>query len=261
MIVDALTHVHAKPEGFGPDCDATVETLVANIDASPVDKALITAIDAEGLFGTSSEYVAECCRRYPDKLIGFASVNPVTDPKAVESFEHYITDLGLCGLKLHPRHQRLSVDDPKVIPVVEKAAELGVPVAICASLWKHAPLKDQLPINIDTLCKHVPEANIIICHAGGFHFMDAFIVAVANDNVYLETSTSLTYFHGTPFEDQFMFTLKQIGAHRVIYGSDHPEAPLKDSYPHSRRILEDHGFSAEDCTRIFGGNILSLLPG
>ena len=259
-VVDALTHIHSNRDAFGSRYDASVEFLVENLAESGVDRAVVTAIASDDAYGIDSEYVAECCRKYPDRLIGFASVDPLRDPKAVENFERHINDLGLRGLKLHPRRQKFSAADPKLVPVVEKAAELGVPVAICGSLWKGTPLKDQQAINIDTLCKRVPEAKIIICHSGGFQFMDAFVVAVANDNVYLETSISLKYFHDTPFEDQYMFTLKQIGAHRVIYGSDHPEDPVKVCYPRSQEILRKHGFSEDDCRMIFGENILSLIP-
>lgn len=259
MIVDALTHINPDPRAFGPKYDAGLDFLLKNLDESPVDKAVIVAIDADTHYATDSEFVAECCHAHPDKLIGFASVNPIRDPDAIPKFERYVTELGLRGLKLHPRHQHLAVDDPRVTPVVQKAAELRVPVAICGSQWKHAPLRDQLPINVDVLCKRVPEARIILTHAGGFHFMDALALAVANENVFLETSISLRYFHETPFEDQFMFVLKKIGARRVIYGSDHPEDPVKTCYERSLAIFKKHGFGDEECDLIFGRNILTLV--
>lgn len=260
MIVDALTHLNPDPKAYGPAYDLSVEFLVKQLEGSPVDKAIVTAIEADSPYATTTEYVAECRDRFPDRIIGFCSVDPLHDPEAVKKLEHYVRDLAMKGLKLHPRHQGLRVDNPKVTEVVEKATELNIPVTICGSQWKHAPLEDQLPIHIDTLCKRVPEAHIIIAHAGGFRFMDAFMVAVANDNVSLETSIALRYFEGTPFEDQLIFAFKQLGPKRLIYGSDHPEDPIGESYRRSRAMLERHGFSAEDCALIFGQNILSLLP-
>ncbi len=258
MVVDALTHVHPDKDGFGGGLDARVESLVENLDRAGVDRAVVTAIAADTAYGTSSEYVAECCRRFPDRIIGFASVNPLRDPDATAKLERCVTEFGLRGLKLHPRHQQLSVDDTKVVPVVEKAAELGIPVMICGSQWKHAPLAWQDPSNVDTLCKRVPEAKIIIAHGGGFRFWDAFIVAVANENVYLETSIVLNYFHETPYEEQYRFTLEKLGPSRLIYGSDHPEDPAGDCYPRSRAVIESYGFNPQDCEKIFGENILAL---
>lgn len=259
MIIDALTHIHPDPDSFGNNANLSTEFLIEQLDNSPVDKAIVTAIAGNNHYSTSPEYVIEQCAKYPDHLIGFASVNPITNPNAVSDFESYIKNDGMRGLKLHPRHQHLAADDKRIIPVVEKAAELGVPLTICGSQWKHAPLRDQLPRNVDVLAKQVPEANIIIAHGGGFHFMDAFVVAIANENVFLETSISMNYFANTPFEDQYFFTLKQIGAHRIIYGSDHPEDPVHDCYIRSKALLDKHGFTHDEQAKILGNNIQSLI--
>lgn len=259
MIIDALTHIHPDAKSFGDQHDLSPEFLIENLNESPVDKAIVTAIEGDNKYCTPTSYVIDCCEKYPDHLIGFASVNPITNENAVADFEKYVTEYGMRGLKLHPRHQHLSADDERIVPVVEKAAELKVPVAICGSQWKHAPLRDQLPLNLDVLAKRVPEAKIILCHGGGFHFMDALVVAIANDNVYLETSISMKYFQNTPFEDQYMFTLRKIGAGRVVYGSDHPEDPVKTCYERSTEILSKHGFSDNNQQQILGGTIQSLL--
>lgn len=259
MIIDALTHIHPDAKSFGGKYDLSPEFLIQNIDDSPVNKAIVTAIEGDNNYCTPTTYVIDTCEKYPDHLIGFASVNPITNPSAVADFERYVTTYGMRGLKLHPRHQGISADDERIVPLVEKAAELGVPVAICGSQWKHAPLRDQLPHNFDVIAKRVPQANIIIMHGGGFHFMDAFVVAIANENIYLETSISMKYFQDTPFEEQYMFTLKKIGAHRIIYGSDHPEDPVSICYERTNAMLNKHGFSPEDQKKILGGNIESMI--
>lgn len=259
MIIDALTHIHPTPNAFGNGCDLRTEFLIEQLDSSPVDRAIVTAIEGDTPYCTPTAYVIEQCAQYPDHLIGFASVDPLKNPNAVADFESYVRNDAMRGLKLHPRHQHLSADDERIVPLVEKAAELGVPVTICSSQWKHAPLRDQLPMTVDVLAKRVPEAKIILAHGGGFHFMDAFVVAVANDNVYLETSISLQYFADTPFEDQYMFTLKQLGAERIIYGSDHPEDPVATCYTRSVALFEKHGFTAEERAKILGANVQQLI--
>lgn len=259
MIIDALAHIHPDPKSFGAKYDLSPEHLIHNLDNSLVDRAIVTAIEGENNYCTPTTYIIDMVEKYPDHLIGFASVNPITNPNAVADFEKYVTEYGMRGLKLHPRHQGLSADDERIVPVVEKAAELGVPVTMCGSLWKHAPLRNQQPINVDVLAKRVPEAKIIIAHGGGFKFMDAFVVAVANDNVYLETSISMKYFAETPFEDQYMFTLHKIGAHRVIFGSDHPEDPTALCYERSVEMINRHGFDGDAECKIFGENIRSLI--
>lgn len=261
MIIDAHTHVHPQADGFGPRYDAGLEAFIRDLDASEVDKAILLPLaTVTGMFPPiSNEFVAECCSKHPDKLIGFATVYPGQDKDAAGTLERDVARFGLKGLKLHPRHQGMSVADPRVIPVVRKAAELNIPVAIDCMLWKPIPLRDQVPFNVDDLCKAVPEAKVIMCHAGGWRFLDALAVVKVNDNVYMDLSASLEYFHETPFEDQFMFVLKQAGANRLIYGSDFPDRSVKESFVRSKAILEKHGFSGDDLDQIFCRNILSLL--
>jgi len=262
MVVDAHTHTHPDRDGMGEGCDASLEHLLESMESCGVDKAVLLAeaVDVPYIKRIDNRFVGECCRKHPDRLIGFASVHPQEDG-AVARFEEDVRRYGLQGLKLHPRFQGVSADDPRLAPLVEKAAELGVPVAVDAFLWKPTPLRLQLPINIDALCKRVPEAKIILCHAGGFHFMDALAVVVANDNAYLEISATLPYFQGTPFEDQFMFALKQAGPHRVIYGSDHPQKSMGACLEQARTVLERHGFTEDDVAWILGKTMLSVLPG
>lgn len=263
MIIDAHTHVNPDPDGCGEGYDGSVEFLVESLAASEVDKAVLlpVACDVPYIKPTPNAFIAECCANHPDLFIGFASVHPLDDPDPPKRLEEDVRRFNLKGLKLVPRFQGFSPDDQRIVPLVEKAAELDLPVAIDAMLWKPTPLRDQLPFTIDILCKRVPEARIILCHAGGFRFLDALAVTIANDNVYLDISVSLGYFHRTPFEDQFIFVLKQVGAQRVIYGSDHPQNPLGPCYEQAKRILKSHGFSGDELASIFGGTLLSILPG
>ena len=246
---------------MGPGHDATLDALLDNLATSALDKAVIMAeaVDVPYIKAITNAFVGECCAKHPETLVGFASVNPL-EGHAPRRSEEDARRYGLQGLKLHPRFQGVAAHDDRVVAIVEKAAELDLPVAIDALLWRPTPLALQLPMNIDALAKRVPEARIIMSHAGGFRFLDALAVVIANDNVYLETSVALDYFSGTPFEEQFMFVLKQAGAGRIIYGSDYPQKPMQATYEHSRAILTKHGFSEDDQAKIFGGTFLSLLP-
>lgn len=261
MIIDGHTHIHPEKDAFGRAYDATPESLLEGLEESGVDKAVVLPIAANTPYAKRTEncYVAEWCAKHPERLIGFASIHPLEEGDSAGRLARAVEKYGLKGLKLHPRFQGVAADDPRLIPLVKKAADLGIPVAVDCLLWKPTPLRDQLPFNVDTLCKRVPEAKVIMCHAGGFRFLDALAVAVANDNVYLDVSVSLGYFHGTPFEDQFMFVLKQVGARRLIYGSDHPYYPLVETYRLSKAIFAKHGFPQEEQDWIFGKTMLSLL--
>lgn len=264
MIIDAHTHAHAHAgkDAMGPAHDATLPALLTAMDAARVDRAVLLAeaFDVPYVKAVPNSFVAEACAAHPDRLIGFAAVHPGA-PKALDELRRTFDAGSFQGLKLHPRFQGVAADDPRAVALAAEAAERGLPIAVDAMLWKPTPLELQRPLRIDGLCKNVPEARIIMSHAGGFHFLDALAVAVANDNVYIEIATVLPYFSGTPFEDQFLFVLRQVGARRLIWGSDHPQKEMGEDLEAARAVLSKHGFSGEEQAWVFGGTMASLLPG
>lgn len=260
MIIDAHTHIHQDADGLGTKYDARIDHLLQAMDQAGVTKAIVMAeaVDVPYIKRISNEFVAEICAKHDNRLIGFASVHP-GDPDAPRQLEYALDTLGLKGLKLHPRFQGIAADDPRCVELVQIATSRNVPCAVDAFLWKPYPLRVQLPLNIDSLCKQVPDARIIMNHAGGFHFLDALAVAIANDHVYLELSVTLPFFAGTPFEDQFVFVLKQLGPRRLIFGSDHPQKSLPVVLQTTRDMLGKAGFSEEDAQWVLGKNVMNLL--
>ncbi len=263
MIIDAHTFISPHKDGFGPGRDATLEALLREMDRCAVERAVILPIAATVPYikRTSNDFVQECCTRYPDRLTGFASIHPTESPDPVALLRETLGRFNFQGLKIHPRFMGCAASDDAVIALVKEAARHDIPVAVDGLLWKPTPLDQQTPFHVDRLCKAVPQARIILCHTGGFRFLDALAVAKANDNVYFDLSLILEYFAGTPFEDQFLFVLKEIGANRLIFGSDHPQSPMAKSYAACREVLTRHGFSQEEQQWIFGKTFESLLPG
>lgn len=254
MIIDA--HVHVTPDGkwFNTNHDASVESLISELDEASINKAILLPI--EGFIET--DFIIGVCRKYPDRFIGFASVNPLQGQKAIQKLEYYIAKLGLKGLKLHPRLQEFQPLHQDVIRLLEKTIELDIPVIFDTFPSSSSLLiEDILPLVYDELAKTVPEAKIILAHSGGYRIFDAMAVAQSNPNIYLEISYSLLYYQGSSIINDFEFAIKKVGAHRVIYGSDYPEMRIVPSYNQASKILAN--FSQEEKNLIFGGTISKLL--
>ena len=254
MIIDA--HVHITPDGkwFNTNHDASVESLISELDEASIDKAILLPI--EGFI--ENDFIVEVCQKYPDRLIGFVSVNPLQGQKAIQKLEHYITKFGLKGLKLHPSLQKFQPLHRNVIGLLEKTVELDIPVIFDTfPSSSFLLLEDILPLVYDKLAKVVPEAKITLAHSGGYRLFDAMAVAKSNPNIYLEISYSILYYQGSSIINDFEFVIKKVGAHRVIYGSDYPEMRIAPSYNQASKILAN--FSREEKDLIFGGTISNLL--
>jgi len=255
MIIDAHTHIHPNPKGFGEKYNASVENLINSLENSNVDKTIVLPIYPQ----ISNKFVANSCKKYPEKLIGFASVNPLEGVKAAEVLEKDIKKYNLKGLKLHPRLQKFDLKDPQIIPVFQKCADLKIPVVIDAFPGINITNNESIPFLIGNIAQIVPNVNIIIAHAGGYKILDTLFVAKSHKNIYLDISYTLFYFQGSSIENDLKFVIKKIGANRCIYGSDHPELELNNTYDLSVKLLKKYGLSKEEMEYIFGETINSLI--
>jgi len=159
------------------------------------------------------EDVVEAIREFPDRFFGFVLINP-RHKGAPERLERAVVDHKLRGVKLHPTFEAFAADDHELVyPVVEKSQELGVPVMIHSGQSPYAT-----PWQIGLVAMDFPKATIVMAHMGldEIVYCDAAVnMAKRAPNLYLETT-------GVTAEAKIAKAVREIGAHRVLYGSDLP---------------------------------------
>jgi predicted TIM-barrel fold metal-dependent hydrolase len=192
--------------------------------------AVIFGVDAETTSGSpyiGNDYTAEIVKRYPERFLGFASVDPHKGKAAVIEMERSVKELGLRGLKLHPISQAFFPNDTRFYPLWAKCQELGVPVlfhsgqtAVGAGLPGGGGLKIKYaqPIHMDDVAADFPELNIIMAHPGVPWQEEQLSIALHKPNVYIDLSGwSPKYFR--PILVQYANSLLQ---NKVLFGSDFP---------------------------------------
>ena len=277
MVIDS--HCHIFPAGFQRRRDelvrrdatfaalfsnpkavlVTVETLLESMDRDGVARSVVMGIgwsDA-GLAEESNDYIIEAVHRYPDRLTGFCCVNPAWGDAAVAELERCAA-AGLKGVgEIHPDTQGLDITDgPRMIPFMETAARLGMPVLVHASepVGHLYPGKGQT--TPDKLCRFIenfPE-NVIICaHWGGGLPFYALMpeVGQALQNVYYDTAASLFLYK----QDIFGVVARLVGPDKILFATDYPLIS-------PRRLLaqvEASGLEAGDQALVLGGNAARLF--
>jgi predicted TIM-barrel fold metal-dependent hydrolase len=242
--IDFHTHVDEAPAFGWID---PPEKLIPLLDEGAVERAVVmTYRDATSDDTSPLEYVARAVARYPERLIGFARIAPSHDDSASELLRLAISEFGFAGLKLHPVGTFQPPSAPATVRLTRVAAELGVPV-----LFHCGDEGLTTPTAIEGLARQVPEACIVLGHMGGyFHAEEAIAVAARNPGIYLETSA-------TPYPDRIREAVEQLGADRVLFGSDGPGAPPRLEV---RKVLMS-GLSAEAQAMVLRDNAIRILGG
>ena len=87
-----------------------------------------------GLAREANDYIIESARKYPDRIIGFCSVNPAWGDAAAREIERCVK-LGARGIgELHPDTQGFDIGDATTMaPVLEVAQEYGLVITTHSS--------------------------------------------------------------------------------------------------------------------------------
>lgn len=264
-IIDA--HVHPKWSNSYPlkefeDPTVFARKLLKFMDEQGIGKSIVLPISPF----ISNEYVAKAVSINPERLIGFASVQPGLGRYAIEELEHAVKDLGLKGLKLHPHMQGFSLRGPKVWNCIKKAGELKVPVIIHCMLGDYSSLffKSKPAFWLATVEDYAllpyicPNTVLIYAHMGGLFKFEEVVQCASFENVYLETSYSILQISKRyPLADYITL----VGGQKFIFGSDFvlgltpPEHEPKVQI----EIIKRLNISEDDKINILGGNIRRIL--
>lgn len=235
-IIDA--HVHIGDFGGWANVGISADGLVNLMDEFTVERSVVSAIP--------NELTLEAVRRYPERLVGLAWVNPWEGERAVEQVRVAVEDWGFSGIKLHPLLHAFLPNDDAVHPIMEEARAHNLPVFIHCG---HPPFS--LPWSIGELAESFPDVRIVMVHMGhghGVYIQGSIDTARKHDNIWLETS-------GMPMHTKIMEAYETVGADRVMYGSDipfhHPSVELQR--------MRVSGLDESQLSRVLGTNVAALL--
>jgi len=158
-IIDAHNHIGMDLEGV----TQLPQSLLRKMEQSHVQKCIIFRSTRSSLakrFRLQNDYIAKVVAAHPEKFIGFARTDP-QHPLAVDEVRRAVKQLGLKGLKLHPRSQMFNPSDEQTLPLLEACVGLRVPI-----LFHSGYAYDPIPPMIGQVAQSFPELSIIMGHMG-----------------------------------------------------------------------------------------------
>lgn len=242
-IIDSHCHVGGYYKFHYADGD--IDALVKGMDEIGVSKiavSSITAIEVDCVKG--NDMVAEAVRKYPDRVIGMAAVNPNRPEEITGELIRCFDRLNLSMIKLHPAFYACPMTSPNYEPVYEFANERRL--CILNHSWEDPKLLERLSIKY-------PEINFIQAHSAGNwdgHREDGFIeLAKYQENVYVDIVASPVFY------DALEKLVDKVGANKILFGSDYPFLNL--GFGIGKVVLSD--LSEEEKRLIFHDNFHRIL--
>lgn len=213
------------------------EFVLRHMEEAGIDRSIICSIE-NVTYEKANEEVAEICRRYPGKFIGFARHDPEREKGRIRSLLfREVHEMGLRGLgEIHEE------PSPEMLDAVR---ELGIPLLYHPA--RVALYQDFVP--------DYPNVNFILCHLGSDASGDwrehlaGIQLTKTYPNVYMDTSTVVI----TPYLEK---ALRELPAEKLIFGSDSPDDSRLEIYK-----IRVQKLPKEKEELILGGNMLRLLGG
>lgn len=190
------------------------------------------------------------------RALPIATVHPYDGAAALDELER-VAARGVRVLKIHPHTQRFDAGDPRVGALVGRAGELGVTVLI-----DNAGIVPDDHETLFNLALAHPETDFVFAHIGGLGFRFWNILALARtadglvgDNIHFDISATLVLMADSPLEEEFVWTLRQVGSEHLLLGSDYPQFSL----PQTLVALEALDLTEQEREQIRIGNARRLF--
>lgn len=91
-----------------------------------------------------------------------------------------------------------------------------------------------------------PDTKLIFTHLGGMNFRFWNVLKAARtaqglfgDNIYFDISAIVVLVADSPLEDEFVWTMRNVGINRVLLGSDYPQYSLEQNVRALSRLALD----------------------
>jgi uncharacterized protein len=244
-IFDAHLHLGHDIDGFS----GQYEELQRIMDAYDVSRAFMFCMDEpdrEPAFRAPNDRTLESAERSNGRLIPFVRLDLTADGPIEEAVR--CLDRGARGIKLHPRAQRFTLNDERLAPVFELAAERRVPILIHGG--RGLP---PIAAHLSRLVERYPEAQLIIAHAGIADMAALAGVFAGRKGVFFDTSVwspvdLLDFFHQVPPE-------------QILYASDYPYGRQPQSLLISLRTAITAGLNESQLRDMLAGNANRIAAG
>ena len=211
---------------MAPKSDA--ETIFAEM--ADVEKAIVFALRYGDSVGIESddETTARAVAKYPDKIVGFAYVDP-RRADCMDMLEHAVEDLGLKGVKYGPIYNGVALSDPRLDPVYAYCQKHNIPLTMHmgTTYARNAPVDMGRAIHVEPVALKYPDLTMILAHMGHPWYGDCIAVSRKQPNVFCEVSA--LFYRPWQYYNILIEAQEYKIIDKIFFGTDFPFSRVGES--------------------------------
>lgn len=262
----------------------TAEQLVKDLDAAGTKRAAVLSVayyfgsritpgitDEYAKVRTENDWAAEQVARYPNRLVGFCSFNPLRD-YALAELDRCANKKIFRGVKLHFSMSVVDLKNPehvqKVRQVFAAANKHRLPIIVHVRADQTYG-REHAEILVNQIISAAPDIVVQIAHLwGGEGFSESALTAYADAVAAHNPATRNLYFDLAELElvlkgrdeqlKKAAALMRRIGLRRILWGSDGPkfgDAPSRESWT---KFLATMPLTQREL-RIIAGNVAPYM--
>jgi len=246
MIVDVHTHIWQSPDQLGrldlgnsPRSNRKRPTRISGqkaawrvvpaadpdhhwAESGTVDRSIVLGFKSRYLQAEiPNRFVAEYVNRFPQKLIGFAGIDP-TERSAAQEVTIARQELRLRGITVSPANQDFHPTDSRAMRVYGECDRLRMPVLIHPSgqFTDQSKLEFGRPYLFDEVARTFPNLRMIIAQLGQPWVDETVCMLAKHGNVYADVSGLLS----RPWQayNALVCAYEHGVIDKLLFGSDFP---------------------------------------
>ena len=225
-------------------CEVPFESFVAEMERSGVSLAVLHAEYAYGDVDQLNRTVGEFVKEFPQKLLGFAGIDPAASQDPVADLDRYVNEWGMGGLNLQTCVQGWYANDKRLYPLYSYCQEKRLPVSIHASVnfMTNRKIDYGHPLYLDEIACEFPDLTVVANHGGWPWVTEMVAVAWKHSNVFIELGGISPKYIAKPgsgwepilaygnsvLQDQILFATDSLIPYERVF-KEIDQLPLKDS--------------------------------
>jgi len=244
----AINQLSRGSGGLEPVFDGTRAGLIDCMNRDGIDRSVSLMIATKPSQETSVNRFTVENNHGP--VICFGSVHP----RSRHALDHLkqLKDSGIIGVKFHPEYQDFDIDDPDVMRLYVKIAELGLITVFHMGLdiGYDYPGRSR-PAALARALSAFQGAPVVAAHFGGYMLWEEVRTELVGKPVYFDTS----YCHSRIPAPVARRLIREHGANRILFGSDAPwSSPALEV-----RMIRHLDLTEQEKAAILDGNARRLL--